>query len=73
MHFRDEKILTEFGTHLKNLRRSAGITQEELAFTSGISLSQIARIETGRINPTICTVITLSKYLRVPQHEMLNF
>ena len=34
---------------IKKLRQEVGITQTQLAFEAGISLSQIARIETARI------------------------
>lgn len=73
MQFRDEKILLAFGKHLKNLRNRAGVSQEELAYSSGISLSQIARIETGRINPTLCTITTLAKFLNVHPSEMMQY
>ncbi len=48
-------------------------TQEDLAYQSGISLSQIARIETGKINPTLCSIITIAKTLRVNPKELLDF
>ncbi|MBL4651543.1 MAG: helix-turn-helix transcriptional regulator [Flavobacteriales bacterium] len=62
---RDEKILIQFGKNLKRLRNEAGITQEELSYRSELALSQIARIETGKINTTICTVYTIAKALEV--------
>ena len=49
------------------------MTQEDLAYTSGITLSQIARIETGKINPTICTINTIAKTLKVPAKDLLDF
>jgi transcriptional regulator with XRE-family HTH domain len=73
LNFRDPKILQAFGTHLKLLRTQKGITQEELAYSSGISLSQIARIETGRINPTLCTIVEIAKFLKIHPSELLNF
>lgn len=48
-------------------------TQEELAYESGISLSQIARIETGKINPTLCTLITIANTLKIKAPELLDF
>ena len=47
------------------MRAKKGVTQEELAYNSGISLSQIARIETGKINPTLCTLLEIAKYLKI--------
>jgi len=73
VNFRDEKILLAFGKNLQKVRRQMNFTQEELAYESGISLSQIARIETGKINPTLCTLITISKTLKIKAPELLDF
>ncbi len=73
MKFREKTILNKFAKNLKKLRALKKITQEDLAYTSGLSLSQIARIETGRINPTLCTIITIAKTLKVHPKELLDF
>lgn len=73
MKFREEKILLKFAKRLKELRNQKGFTQEELAYTSGISLSQIARIETARINPTLCTLIVIAQTLKVHPRELMDF
>jgi transcriptional regulator with XRE-family HTH domain len=48
------------------------MTQEELALESGLALSQIARIETGRLNTTISTVYRLMNALDVDANELLG-
>ena len=73
LNFKNEDVLLQFGKHLKELRNLKKISQEDLAYNSGIALSQIARIETGKINPTLCTIIEIAKKLKVNQAEMLNF
>jgi transcriptional regulator with XRE-family HTH domain len=73
VNFRDEKVLSSFGKNLQLLRRRQNFTQEELAYNSGISLSQIARIETGKINPTVCTLITIAKTLKIKPTELMDF
>jgi transcriptional regulator with XRE-family HTH domain len=73
VNFRDEKVLLSFGKNLQKIRRKQNITQEELAYESGISLSQIARIETGRINPTLCTLLTIAKTLKIKASDLLDF
>jgi transcriptional regulator with XRE-family HTH domain len=73
VNFRDEKILLSFGKNLQLLRRRQNFTQEELAYNSGISLSQIARIETGKINPTVCTLIIIAKTLKIKPTELMDF
>ena len=73
VNFRDEKILVSFGKNLQRLRRNSKFTQEELAYVSGLSLSQIARMETGKVNPTVCSLIVIAKTLKIPQKDLLDF
>lgn len=73
MKFRDEDILNSFAIQVKKIRLQKNISQEDLAYTSGLSLSQIARIETAKINPTLCTVVVIAKYLNVHPKELLDF
>lgn len=46
-------------------RAKRGITQKELSETSGVSLVQVARYETGRSKPRLGAVIKLSNALGV--------
>ncbi|NJO92845.1 MAG: helix-turn-helix transcriptional regulator [Chloroflexia bacterium] len=54
-----------FGKNLQKIRRKQNITQEELAYESGISLSQIVRIETGRIKSNPLHTSTNCKTLKI--------
>jgi len=63
----------KFGKNLQKLRKRQNLTQEELAYESGVSLSQIARIETGKINPTVCTLIIIAKTLSIKASELMEF
>ena len=47
------------------VRKKQGITQEQLSYQTDISLSQIARIETGKINATIDTIHKLAQGMGV--------
>jgi transcriptional regulator with XRE-family HTH domain len=49
------------------------ITQEELAYRSELTLSQIARIETVKINPTVSTMFRIAKALDVSLSELFDF
>ncbi|MCW5912221.1 MAG: helix-turn-helix transcriptional regulator [Cyclobacteriaceae bacterium] len=73
VNFRDEKVLLAFGKNLQKLRKGQSFTQEELAYNSGISLSQIVRIETGRINPTVCTLVVIAKTLKIKASDLMDF
>lgn len=73
MNFRDEKLLKSFGRHLAELRKREKFTQESLAFESGLTLSQVARIETGAVNPTFCTLNQIAKALSLPLKDLFDF
>lgn len=61
-----------FGKTVQELRQRAGMTQEELAYVSGVTCRQINRIETDKSKPTIRTVARLEKALRLPEMTLLE-
>jgi len=50
---------------IKALRTKRGWSQEELASRAGITRGYLARVETGRHEPTLTTLGKLAKALRV--------
>ena len=70
---RNTEVMVAFGSHLRNLRKRAGLSQEDLAFKSDLALSSIARIETGRLNTSISTVVVLAKALGIDKKELFDF
>ncbi|EJG03402.1 helix-turn-helix domain-containing protein [Flavobacterium sp. F52] len=69
----DQEGLQALAKRLKEIRSEKGVSQEELAYRSEITLSQIARIETVRINPTVSTIFKLVRALEIPLDELFNF
>ena len=69
----DNEGIIAFAVQLKKIRLREGITQSQLAFESGLSLSQIARIETARINPTLSTIFAIARALNVTLPELFDF
>ncbi|GIQ57955.1 hypothetical protein Flavo103_10910 [Flavobacterium collinsii] len=69
----DKEYLSKFGKHLKKMREGKNMSQEELANLAEVSLPQITRIERGIINPTICTIKSLSIGLGVEMSYMFSF
>lgn len=69
----DEAGLQAFAQQLKKVRKEIGITQTQLAFESGLSLSQIARIETAQINPTLSTIFAIIRALEISPCKMFDF
>lgn len=54
-----------FGTHLKDIRKSRGITQKQLAHAIGASESGIQNYELGTRKPTYDMLIALADYFNV--------
>jgi transcriptional regulator with XRE-family HTH domain len=69
----DEKGLEAFALRLKTVRKLKELTQEELAARSGLTLSQIARIETARTNPTLSTVFRIARTMDIQLKELFDF
>ncbi|WP_291910719.1 helix-turn-helix transcriptional regulator [Chitinophaga sp. CB10] len=72
-YFRDEDFLKKFGKHLQKIRKSKGISQEELANRCDFPMSQISRIERGIINTSISHVSAIAKALGVTPDELFKF
>jgi transcriptional regulator with XRE-family HTH domain len=70
---RDQEGLDKLAQQLKEVRKRLGYTQEQLSLETGISLSQIARIETGRINPTVSTLMRIARVMDIMVGELLAF
>ena len=73
MRVRDEKYIKKFGKNLRNLRKQKNITQEKLAFSIGIEISQISRIERGIVNTSISTAKAISTALNIEMKELFDF
>jgi transcriptional regulator with XRE-family HTH domain len=58
--------------NLKHLREEKGLTQEALAAKAGLSLGYIARLEIGRHDPSLSTLIKLAKALKVKVGDLLK-
>lgn len=69
----DEEGLELLASKLKQVRKKMGYTQEKLAYESELTLSQIARIETKKTNPTVSTIFCIARTLDVPVSELFDF
>ena len=63
-----EKIV---GLNVKRLRKSRGLSQEELAGEAGIAMRHLGRIERGEGNPTIEIMGKLASVLNVHPSDLL--
>ena len=70
---RDKEILLGFGKHLKQVRIKKGLSQHQLAYEANINKNQVGNIERGEVNPTLTTLISISKVLDIEFNELLDF
>ena len=61
-----------FGEKLKNLRKTRGVTQEELASEVFVSRSMIAKYETGKAYPTNEILQRIAEYFNVSLDELVK-
>ncbi|MCL4418065.1 MAG: helix-turn-helix domain-containing protein [Actinobacteria bacterium] len=66
-------VLEAFGEKMQKVRKSKGITQEELASMLSMHRTYIGLIERGERNPTIRTLYKIAKALKVKSEELLPF
>ncbi|KKR31222.1 MAG: Toxin-antitoxin system, antitoxin component, Xre family [Candidatus Gottesmanbacteria bacterium GW2011_GWC2_39_8] len=67
------KIYDDFGVKVKQLRKQAGLSQEELAELIKRDPRTIVAIEAGKRNPTLNTIYKLAKALKVSAGQLLPF
>ena len=72
INIRDEDILRKIGANVRIARMSRGVTQEKLAEEAGISQIQISRIESGNVNPTVCTIQRIIVALEISVNDIFS-
>jgi transcriptional regulator with XRE-family HTH domain len=64
---------TVFGQVLKQIRKKAKISQEELAFRSNLDRTYISMLERGIHQPTLNTLMSLSAALNMKLSELVHY
>ena len=67
----DVDNIKSFGENIRRIRIEKKWSMEYLANQANIELSQIYRIEKGKINPKLTTIITLTKALEVSIENLI--
>jgi transcriptional regulator with XRE-family HTH domain len=60
-----------FGANLRAAREHAGLTQEALGHRANFHPTEVNRIERGRRNPGLLTIVKLAKALDIPASDLL--
>ncbi|NBV01085.1 MAG: XRE family transcriptional regulator [Burkholderiaceae bacterium] len=65
-------ISTSFGRIIRNLRKAANLSQEELAFEADLQRNYISLIELGKNLPTIHVILKIGNALNIPAHRIVK-
>jgi transcriptional regulator with XRE-family HTH domain len=61
------------GKQIQKIRESKGLSQQDLAAKCNFEKSNMSRLETGRVNPTLSTLDKVAKALDVTLIELFRF
>ena len=65
----ESDAILAFGQKVRSIRKAKNISMQYLANIADVEVSQIHRIETGKINPKLTTILTLAKALDINSSE----
>lgn len=67
-----DSVQQQLGRRVKQLRQKFGVTQEALADRSGLHVTYIAGIESGRRNPSLNSLASLAKGFGISLPELME-
>jgi transcriptional regulator with XRE-family HTH domain len=67
-----DRVLDAVGPRLRGLRQSRGTTLAQLSETTGISVSTLSRLESGRRRPTLELLLLLARAHHVQLDELVD-
>lgn len=69
----EKEYIQKIGQRIVELREERNLKQIDLAFKVNIEDSALRRIESGRTNPTIKSLLRIAKVLGVELYELFQF
>ena len=70
---RHEAGIKKFGLRVKEMRLQKNLSQEQLAWETGLEFSQINRTENSVINTIISNIFIIAEALKIEPMELLQF
>jgi transcriptional regulator with XRE-family HTH domain len=67
-----DPAVSTFTANLRNARERGGLTQEQVALASGVPQGHHSRIETGKHDPGIRTLVRIAKALNTTPADLLQ-
>lgn len=67
-----ENCKKHFGQIVKKLRLEKGLTQENLAYESKLTVYTIGQIELGNVSPTLTTICKIAKAMKISIGDLMK-
>ncbi|GGN09964.1 transcriptional regulator with XRE-family HTH domain [Actinoplanes campanulatus] len=67
-----ERLIGDIGPRLNRVRQDRGLTLDELAGATGISVSTLSRLESGKRRPTLDLLLPLARVYRMSLEHMIG-
>ena len=62
-----------FGKRVAQLRKEAGLSQEQFAYECEVDRTYIGTIERGEKSPTLNTIAKIAKAFKISKSELFNY
>ena len=69
---REQEFLRAVGKRIRQFRKGRRLSQEELAFASGITQHYLSQVEQGKRNVSLITIRALANALEMPLSEFFS-
>jgi transcriptional regulator with XRE-family HTH domain len=64
--------VAKLGGNLREQRHKLKLSQEQVAERSGVHATEVSRIEAGKRDPRVSTVLRLAKAVELPPGQLLE-
>jgi putative transcriptional regulator len=64
--------LKRIGARVRELRNERGLSQEALAFETGVAINSIATLERGESNPSVALLLAIARVLKVKLRDLVD-
>lgn len=68
-----DAFLRKLGTHVAEVRKAQGYSQDRVYLEGGFSRGTLSKIERGLVNPQVWTLELIAKTIGVPLNKLVTF